>query len=58
MGLSITCLGDLNKDGYQDLAVGEPYGGKDRRDGAVYIYLGGEGGLDSTPAQVSGNFDR
>ncbi|KAK3883097.1 hypothetical protein Pcinc_012561, partial [Petrolisthes cinctipes] len=52
-GLSIVCLGDMNKDGFQDLAIGAPYGGKDRKDGAVYIYLGSKGGLDSsTPAQI------
>ncbi|CAL1533682.1 unnamed protein product [Lymnaea stagnalis] len=35
-GMSLSKLGDINMDGYQDLAVGAPYEGK----GAVYIYHG------------------
>ncbi|XP_042859779.1 integrin alpha-PS2-like isoform X5 [Penaeus japonicus] len=38
-GLSITGLGDVNKDGFQDIAVGAPYGGEDGN-GAVFIYHG------------------
>ena len=43
-GLSLATLGDLNRDGFEDLAVGAPYqsGG-----GAVYIFLGGPSGLRS-----------
>ena len=39
-GLAISSTGDLNKDGYEDFAVGSPYeqGGR----GAVYIFFGGE----------------
>ncbi|KAG8184072.1 hypothetical protein JTE90_013706 [Oedothorax gibbosus] len=47
-GLSIASLGDLNKDGYPDLAIGAPYEDK----GAVYIYLGSETGLIAEPSQV------
>ncbi|XP_055888181.1 integrin alpha-PS1-like isoform X3 [Biomphalaria glabrata] len=35
-GLSLTKLGDINMDGFQDFAVGAPYEGN----GAVYIYHG------------------
>ncbi|XP_069186792.1 integrin alpha-PS2 isoform X4 [Procambarus clarkii] len=38
-GLSLTGLGDINKDGIADLAVGAPYGGPDGN-GAVFIYHG------------------
>lgn len=47
-GFSIANLGDLNKDGYEDVAIGAPYEGK----GAVYIYLGSDKGLITEPAQV------
>jgi len=44
----MTNLGDLNSDGYEDIAVGAPYEGK----GAVYIYLGSAQGLIPEPSQV------
>lgn len=44
----MTNLGDLNKDGYEDIAIGAPYEGK----GAVYIYLGSKNGIIKTPSQV------
>jgi hypothetical protein len=47
-GFAITNLGDLNSDGYEDIAVGAPYEGK----GAVYIYLGSAQGLIPEPSQV------
>ena len=40
-GLALAAAGDLNKDGMEDWAVGAPYEGA----GAVYLFLGGEGGL-------------
>lgn len=48
-GSSMTSLGDLNKDGYLDVAVGAPYEGN----GAIYIFLGSKDGLVAEPAQVS-----
>jgi len=42
-------LGDLNKDGYEDIAIGAPYEGK----GTVYIYLGSKNGIIKTPSQVT-----
>jgi hypothetical protein len=47
-------MGDLNKDGFDDIAVGAPYAGK----GKVYIYLGSETGIQTTPSQVSDCFGR
>ena len=38
-GSAIANLGDLQKDGFQDFAVGAPYDGEDNA-GAVYIYRG------------------
>ncbi|XP_017064986.1 integrin alpha-PS1 isoform X2 [Drosophila eugracilis] len=46
-GLALANIGDLNKDNYEDLAVGAPYEGN----GVVYIYLGSEQGLNAKPAQ-------
>ncbi|XP_044738082.1 integrin alpha-PS3-like [Chrysoperla carnea] len=43
-GTSITSLGDLDKDGYNDVAVGAPY--EDGGRGAIYIYLGSANGLN------------
>ena len=37
-GLSLTCMGDMNKDGYQDFAVGAPY--EASNGGSVYIFFG------------------
>ncbi|XP_053971338.1 integrin alpha-PS1 isoform X1 [Hylaeus volcanicus] len=47
-GFALTNLGDLNKDGYEDIAIGAPYENK----GAVYIYLGSKNGIITVPSQV------
>lgn len=47
-GFAISSLGDLNKDGVDDLAVGAPY----EDVGVVYIYLGSSQGLIKEPSQV------
>lgn len=47
-GFALANLGDLNKDGYQDLAIGAPYDGH----GTVYIYLGSKNGIITTPSQI------
>lgn len=47
-GLAISSLGDLNRDGCDDLAIGAPYEGN----GVVYIYLGSPNGLITKPSQV------
>ncbi|CAG9824822.1 unnamed protein product [Phaedon cochleariae] len=48
-GFSMALLGDINKDGYNDVAVGAPY---EDEHGAVYIYLGSANGLNDEPSQV------
>jgi len=47
-GFAIANLGDLNKDGFEDIAIGAPYEGN----GTVYIYLGSKDGLILEPSQV------
>ncbi|XP_065210273.1 integrin alpha-PS2-like [Planococcus citri] len=60
-GSALASLGDINKDGYEDIAVSAPYQGSDKYNacasatpttGAVYIYLGSKNGLSKTPSQV------
>jgi hypothetical protein len=43
-GSTTTSLGDVTNDNFDDVAVGAPYGGKERR-GVVYIYHGAKSGL-------------
>uniref|UniRef100_UPI0037E95F66 integrin alpha-V n=1 Tax=Semicossyphus pulcher TaxID=241346 RepID=UPI0037E95F66 len=50
-GSAITVLGDLNMDGYKDVAISAPYGGPDRL-GLVYIHNGRPQGPDASPSQV------
>ncbi|XP_012134810.1 multiple edematous wings isoform X2 [Megachile rotundata] len=47
-GFALTNLGDLNKDGYEDIAIGAPY----EKKGTIYIYLGSKNGIITTPSQV------
>ena len=47
LGFSISTAGDLNGDGYSDVAIGAP--GLLGR-GAVVVFLGSAGGLGATPA--------
>ncbi len=52
-GMVVAGVGDLNKDGYTDVAIAAPYYVTQTvQVGAVYVYLGGENGLAETPAQV------
>lgn len=46
-GTSVSGAGDLNGDGYGDVLVGAPGG-----NGAVYVHLGSETGLEPTPAVI------
>ncbi|XP_016972382.1 integrin alpha-PS3-like [Drosophila rhopaloa] len=46
-GTTLSRLGDINHDGYYDVAVGAPFAGN----GSVFIYLGGEFGLRDQPSQ-------
>ncbi|XP_074842374.1 integrin alpha-8 [Carettochelys insculpta] len=50
-GSAIAHLGDLNQDGYNDIAIGAPFAGEDRR-GKVLIYNGHKNGLNANPSQV------
>ncbi|XP_072828526.1 integrin alpha-7-like isoform X2 [Vicugna pacos] len=47
-GISLAVLGDLNRDGFPDIAVGAPFDG----DGKVFIYHGSSLGLVVTASQV------
>ncbi|XP_063069113.1 integrin alpha-V [Engraulis encrasicolus] len=50
-GSSIASLGDLDLDGYNDVAIAAPYGGPDHQ-GLVYIYNGRPGGPEPSASQV------
>ncbi|XP_066542166.1 integrin alpha-V [Hoplias malabaricus] len=50
-GSSISSLGDLDQDGFNDVAIAAPYGGPSRQ-GLVYIHNGGPSGPDPQPSQV------
>ncbi|XP_065666646.1 integrin alpha-8 isoform X3 [Hydra vulgaris] len=50
-GSVISKIGDINKDGYQDVAIAAPGGGPDGK-GAVYIYNGGVNGIILQYSQV------
>lgn len=47
-GISVAVLGDLNQDGFPDIAVGAPFDG----DGKVFIYHGSSMGIVEEPSQV------
>ncbi|XP_033921011.1 integrin alpha-6 isoform X1 [Melopsittacus undulatus] len=47
-GLAVENIGDVNQDGYPDIAVGAPYDGF----GKVYIYHGSRNGINTKPAQI------
>ncbi|XP_052838413.1 integrin alpha-PS3-like isoform X1 [Drosophila gunungcola] len=46
-GTTLSRLGDINHDGFNDIAVGAPFAGN----GSVFIYLGGKLGLRDQPSQ-------
>ena len=46
-GTAFSKIGDINMDGYNDIAISSPFD----ENGVVYIYLGGPEGLSSTPSQ-------
>uniref|UniRef100_A0AAY4EMZ5 Integrin alpha-2 domain-containing protein n=1 Tax=Denticeps clupeoides TaxID=299321 RepID=A0AAY4EMZ5_9TELE len=50
-GSSIASLGDVDMDGFNDVAIGAPYGGLDHR-GLVYIHNGRATGPDPVASQV------
>uniref|UniRef100_A0A6Q2Y9U3 Integrin alpha-2 domain-containing protein n=1 Tax=Esox lucius TaxID=8010 RepID=A0A6Q2Y9U3_ESOLU len=50
-GSSIAALGDLDMDGFNDVAIAAPYGGP-KHQGLVYIHNGRATGPSLTPSQV------
>ncbi|KAG1695759.1 Integrin alpha-PS2 [Nymphon striatum] len=50
-GLSLSSLGDINKDGHDDVVIGAPYEGDDGQ-GTVYIFQGSRNGIVKKPSQV------
>ncbi|XP_055608647.1 integrin alpha-PS3-like [Uranotaenia lowii] len=46
-GISLAKIGDINNDGFNDIAIGAPFEGN----GAVYIFHGSPNGLQSKPSQ-------
>ncbi|NWI17847.1 ITA7 protein, partial [Crypturellus soui] len=48
-GVALSAAGDLDQDGFSDLAVGAPFDGA----GKVYIYHGSKLGIVAKPAQVT-----
>ncbi|MEJ1278316.1 integrin alpha V [Cricetulus griseus] len=50
-GSAIAPLGDLDQDGFNDIAIAAPYGGEDQK-GLVYIFNGRSTGLNSVPSQI------
>ncbi|KAL9878702.1 integrin subunit alpha inflated isoform 2-T8 [Glossina fuscipes fuscipes] len=50
-GLALASLGDVNRDGFGDFAVGAPYDGPEGR-GVVYIFHGSPSGPLQKPSQI------
>ncbi|MEE6489625.1 hypothetical protein FKM82_015631 [Ascaphus truei] len=48
-GLSVKNIGDINQDGFPDIAVGAPY---EKGFGKVYVYHGSANGIITKPSQV------
>ncbi|XP_037076274.1 integrin alpha-V-like [Pollicipes pollicipes] len=49
LGTALAPLGDLDRDGYEDVAVAAPY--EDEGRGAVYVFRGGPGRFAATASQ-------
>ncbi|XP_053173312.1 integrin alpha-5 [Scomber japonicus] len=50
-GSTVAPLGDLNQDGFNDVAISCPFGGEEQQ-GLVYIYNGYSEGLREKPSQI------
>ncbi|XP_077171824.1 integrin alpha-IIb [Paroedura picta] len=53
-GMAIAPLGDVDQDGYPDIAIGAPFAGRDGG-GHVYIFRGQSDGLRTSPVQILEN---
>ncbi|OQR78610.1 integrin alpha-PS2-like [Tropilaelaps mercedesae] len=53
-GFAVAAIGDINKDGFKDVAVGAPYAGES---GLVYIFHGGKDGVSAEASQIFGPAD-
>ncbi|CAG0915436.1 unnamed protein product [Notodromas monacha] len=51
-GLAISAIGDIDRDGFNDVAIGAPY--ENDGHGAVYIYLGSKAGLTTASQIIQG----
>uniref|UniRef100_A0A8C7UJ89 Integrin alpha-2 domain-containing protein n=1 Tax=Oncorhynchus mykiss TaxID=8022 RepID=A0A8C7UJ89_ONCMY len=47
-GMAVAAIGDVNQDGFQDIAVGAPFHGT----GRVFIWTGSAEGISQEPSQV------
>lgn len=47
-GFALAAIGDVNQDGFQDIAVGAPF----HETGKVYIWMGSKKGISEEPSQV------
>jgi hypothetical protein len=53
LGASVAGVGDVNGDGYDDVAAGAPlYANGQAQEGAVYLYYGSAGGLYGLPIVI------
>ncbi|XP_017264296.1 integrin alpha-7 isoform X1 [Kryptolebias marmoratus] len=52
-GMTVSNIGDLDQDGYGDIAVGAPFD----EDGKVFIYRGSDAGIETKPAQILDGHD-
>ena len=50
-GFALSSMGDINRDGYDDLAVGAPHDSLDGK-GAVYVYHGSRDGIVTSASQI------
>ncbi|CAF0823367.1 unnamed protein product [Brachionus calyciflorus] len=50
-GATLAKLGDINDDGFNDIAIAAPYDGEDNS-GIIYIFNGRSDGIDITPSQI------
>jgi len=51
LGLAVAGAGDVNGDGFDDVAVGQPlWGNGELREGRVHLFLGSASGLAAAPA--------